>query len=1113
MTPRHSSLPLSVPLGVVTAFGVVTCAAAQTPPFMRQLNALDDSLSEAAFGSPPIEARPSVYWVWLNGYTDREQLTRDLEAMKAMGLRGADIVDMGAINSPRYSYRLYPMAEEDDVVPVGPPFMGPESVQAIAHAIREAGRLGLELGLITSSSYNAGGPWITPELANMGLYCAVVAVEGPGTFDDTLPFPALPDGVYRGADGLPQHYEDVAVLAMPADLVPGYGFIFQPAGDRPVTIDRVVLYNTHTDSARQYGGDLYVKEFSVSVSTETTASADFREILRGTLEPRTGPQAFGIDPVAPKYVKLYLHSGHNPEQERLELGEFEAYSADGTNVLDKRIGGKLLHFTSEDAPEAGSWNAGNINDGAHADPHGSWRSGPMVRRLGDPANVLDLTDRLKGGGQLRWDIPAGRWTIARFVSTNTGQHLIVPSPKSDGLMLDHYNPAATDFHIRYIADRLLEALGRDSFEGTALKYLYMCSYEPHGTIPWSDDFLEALATRFGYDPTPYLPFLKGWRPAGPDSTALAARFHRDYNRFVADRLASAHYATGRRVSNEYGLGLCAEAGGPGGPVEALQASGELDLMRGEFWIGDGAFVMKGIASAAHGYGHRIAEMEAFTTGHHWTDGPFEYKPWADRAICEGSNRFVIHTFGHEPPEAGLPGWGYYAGVHFEPTNTWWSTARPLVDYLARISYIAQRGWPVADVCYYQGGDAPNKIPPKHLHPALGFGYDYDVTNPTVLLTRMGVRDRRLVLPDGMTYEVLILPDREDMDLEVLEKLAKLVRDGATVIGRRPTRSPGLTDYEARTARIRRVADRLWGKCDGKTVTEHAHGRGKLVWGRTVREVLAERGIGPDFDFVGSRPDESSVDFMHRRTSDADLYFISNKRPEAVELACSFRVAGRQPELWDADSGRVFAVRQYRVEGGRSHLTLRLDPHGSAIVVFRNRAADAQPLPTVERPTVVDTRNVGGDWTVRFPPGWGAPSERVFPELVSWTDDPDHGIKYFSGTATYEKTIEIPAEWLAHNRHIYLDLGQVRATAAVRVNERTLGVLWKPPFVLDLTEAIRPGRNRLAVEVTNVWKNRLIGDAELPPDRRFCRTNLRTKVSRGELQPSGLLGPVELRLMR
>jgi hypothetical protein len=378
---------------------------------------------------------------------------------------------------------------------------------------------------------------------------------------------------------------------------------------------------------------------------------------------------------------------------------------------------------------------------------------------------------------------------------------------------------------------------------------------------------------------------------------------------------------------------------------------------------------------------------------------------------------------------------------------------------------------------------------------------------------MGVKDGRLVLPDGMAYEVLVLPDREDMDLEVLEKLAKLVRAGATVIGRRPTRSPGLTDHEARTARIRQLADRLWGECDGQTVTEHAYGRGKVVWGRTVREVLAERGIGPDFDFVGSRPDESNVDFMHRRTSDADLYFVSNKRPEAAELACSFRVAGRKPELWDADSGRASAIPQYRVEGGRSHLTLRLDPHGSAIVVFRDRPADAEPLPTVERPTVVDTREVSGDWTVRFPPGWGAPSEKVFPRLISWTDDPDDGIKYFSGTATYEKTVEIPPEWLTDNRHIHLDLGQVRVTAVVRVNERTLGVLWKPPFVLDLTETVRPGGNRLTVEVTNVWKNRLIGDATLPPERRFCRTNLRTKVSGGALEPSGLMGPVELRLAR
>ena len=785
-----------------------------------------------------------------------------------------------------------------------------------------------------------------------------------------------------------------------------------------------------------------------------------------------------------------------------------------------------------------------------AEPHGVWRSGVQRKgRVDDLTAVVDLTGRVGKDGMLTWDVPPGEWAIVRFVCTNTGQHLIVPSPNSDGLMLDHLAPEPTEFHMRFIIDKLLAELKRRSFDGTALKYLYLCSYEPHSVVPWTPRFVEEFHRRRGCDPRPYLPLLLGWKTRQAD---LRARFLYDYRRVIADLLVEAHYAKAREVSNRYGAKLCAEAGGPGGPVEALRATGALDIMRGEFWIKTNVWVVKGIAAAAHIYGHKIVEMEAFTTGRDWLDGPFEYKPVADRALCEGTTRFVIHTFPHNPPGTGSPGWVYYAGVHFSPKNTWWPKARPLIDYLARCSHLLQQGLFVGDVCLYAGGHAPNKIPPRHIDPSLGFGYDYDVVNPEVLLTRMAARDGRLVLPDGMSYALLALPNRSEIDLEVLEKLEQLVKAGATVVGAKPTRSAGLRGYPGRDKQVRALADKLWGPCDGKAVKEHAYGRGRVVWGVGLRQVLEGRGIGPDFQFTSRRAD-AALDFIHRRTPEADVYFVRNKLPRWEEADCVFRVAGKRPELWRPDTGEMRPQPVYEQVTGGTRVPLRLAPYGSAFVVFREPAAAdaivriegappgepgglpaAEVLPTgdgvalrawragryvlrtaggkaksVEVSDVPAPVEIGGPWEVRFAKGWGAPPTKVFPKLVSWTDDADDGVKHFSGAAAYVKTFDVPAAMLGPDTHLVLDLGRVRFVADVWLNGKPLGILWKPPFRVDITKAAKVGTNHLEVEVTNLWRNRLIGDSHLPPDRRFCKTNGWVGTPKAPLLESGLLGPVRL----
>jgi hypothetical protein len=1103
---------------------------------------------ETDFRTPPQVARPSAYWLWLNGYANHEYLDQELKAFADQGVGGLCIFDMGARGNAKY----FP--------PAGPPFMSEESLETISRAIRIAKKHGLAVQLAACSSWDLGGSWVTPAHASMGLYRSELTVGGPSELDEALPLPSLPAAVPRDADGKPAFLKDVAVIGIAhAKRQPAHEFIFRlPRGDLH-RIDRVVLFNTESDDPGIYGeSHLYTKDFSVAISTTDKHAAEFHEIVVGSLKPNPGEQSFTFPPTNARYVRLRLRNGHNREFDTIQLGEFEVYSTDGVNVgasfrVDRtRDTAELVWFNSE-ANEGGKWTADKLNDGRKSGPNGSWRSAglpPLV--VEDLADIVDLTDRLSADGRLRWHVPAGTWTVMRFVCGNTGERLKVPSPNSDGLATDHFNAAATRHFIETLTSRLEARLG--DLPQSGLHQLYLPSYEVRGAI-WTPDFLDQFRKYRHYDMRKYLPVLAGYQVENDERTF---RFLYDFQKTLGDLLVDAYYRTASRAAHDAGLGIEAEAGGPGPPVhqvpvDALKALGAIDEMRGEFWPWrmkrDQLWVVKETACAAHIYGRKRVHMEAFTGFRHWEDGPFELKPAADRAFCEGMNHVVWHTSSHQPPEAGKPGWVYGAGTHLTPNLAWWSLSRPFIDYLARCSYMLQQGLFVGDVCYYYGDQGSNFVPPKHVDPSLGYGYDYDVANPEVILTRMTVRDGRVTLPDGMQYELLVLPDRADFDLSVLQKIEQLVQAGATVVGPKPTRANGLTDFPARDRQVRELADKLWGNCDGESVLEHQFGKGRVIWGRRLSDILKARGRGPDFTFTSSQ-DGTQLDFIHRRTDEADIYFVSNKRDRAESVTAEFRVTGKRPELWLPDSAETRELVVYEPTRDGIRVPLSLGPVGSAFLVFRkplsqNHLRAASPGLLVEphsetqvRVTVADNGSyslrtpsddsvaveirdlprpipVDNAWKIRFPTGWGAPNSATFTELKSWTAHEDSGIKYFSGIGRYETECNVPPAWLTEGRRVFLDLGRLWAVGHVRVNGDSVGTVWKPPYRVDITVAAHAGMNRLEIEVANTWSNRLVGDTSLPEDERFCRTNITVSGTPGRpwknvpLRECGLLGPVRL----
>lgn len=752
--------------------------------------------------------------------------------------------------------------------------------------------------------------------------------------------------------------------------------------------------------------------------------------------------------------------------------------------------------------------------------------------VGSPQTVFDISGHLNAKSALTWDVSAGDWRVLRFVCIGTNQHLVVPSPNSDGLIIDHLSAAATERHMMHIIRKLEEADPGHSI----LKVLSHDSYEVNPAHDWTDDFVQEFRKRRRYDPRPYLPLLAGWKLRNGD---IQRRFVADYRKTVGELITERHFAVSREVLHRHGMLLCAEAGHGGyARVDPLRALGQADIPRGEFWNGKRFWVTKEAASAANLYGRKFVEAESFTGWRNWLDGPLHYKQLFDVAVCAGLNRVVFHTFTHNPPEAGLPGFVYHAGEHFNANNTWWKQSGPMLTYMARCSYMMQQGNFVADVCFYYGDEAPNLVPSRRIDPnitpiyspdrclhcgrpmpidfhQLGSGYDYDYIDAHSILNKMSVDPETGSLTVGsMRYRLLVLPARDYINPEVLRKIYDLVRQGGTILMPvQPVRSNSLTDYPRRDQEVERLGKELRGSepADESGPASRIFGRGTVYTAGTAGQVLLHMGVQPDVTVLrgGSQEGSLRIDAIHRRTENADVYFVCNSAEEAKSLTCRFRSAEGSAEIWNPVTGDFRRARQVRRQSdGSCTLDLDLPAIGSAFVVFRR---DGEPL--AQESDLFADRAAGripitGDWTVAFQPGRRAPESVQFAELIDWTTADDAGINYFSGTATYAIQFDLSETLQGDFR---LDLGRVCETGDVSFDGEELGTVWTFPYSVKVpAELLSKGSHRLEVKVTNVWHNRLAGDQLLPEEERVTSTNLKGRPARNSpLVPSGLLGPVML----
>jgi len=780
----------------------------------------------------------------------------------------------------------------------------------------------------------------------------------------------------------------------------------------------------------------------------------------------------------------------------------------------------------------------------------------------DTAEIINVTSYFDSKkDELNWNVPSGEWKIYRYICSNSGQQLVLPSPLSAGLTVDHFDSTAVRTHLMYIINRLESVLG--NFRNTALNSFYLASYEARGFV-WTSTMVSKFKQVNGYDISKYIPSL-----FDPDifTAGITKKVQSDFKKTLSELIINNLYKNAKEVCNRYGLKINCEAGGPGyplynGPAEPLKALGTLDIPRGEFWINHSRYykdsngkdsidilrVVKEVAAASHIYEKGIVEEEAFTSFQHWQEGPFDMKPQGDRAFCEGMNRVVFHGFSHNITGSGFPGYVYHAGTHFNDKRAWWPKVNPFIKYISRLSSVFQKTDFVADVLWYYGDKIPNSATPKNAHFSVGAGYDYEVINTEILLNNLTVKNGKLVLSNGANFSLLALENEEAMNPDVLVKLKELASQGGIIIGDKPKKIAETKESQLSQKDGIELINQLW--TDVKTKN------GKIFSKITPLEMLRKQNVPPDFNY--SDKESQLLDYIHYKKDELDLYFIRNTSDEWISRECGFRQQDKVPEIWDPVTGEIISVTIYNQNDEYITMPLTLAPHGSQLIAMRKTnpilhytqiAAAGEHPPLLEftndgvlllRDGVVDLKNqnqsktinnhiqsqkLKGAWEVFFPENWGAPKKAFFSELTSWTNSETEGVKYFSGTATYKKTFQYDfPSGSSENKKVYLDLGNLSKIAEVWLNDQPLGITWSLPYKFDITNIIKHGDNNLTIEVTNTWSNRLTGDA-ITGDS-YTNTNIsktivatkgilpddQTRVSWIEvpLIKSGLFGPVNIK---
>jgi hypothetical protein len=1007
--------------------------------------------------------------------------------------------------------------------------------------------LGMEMAIAGSPGWSeSGGPWV-PAAHGMKKYVwSETVVEGGKPFNGSLPHPPQNTGAFQNIGvrdelgaaphSLPQFYADAVVVAfrMPfgakgsqavqpkitsngegleaamlsdGDLEKTTGVpLAQPGSEswiqfeypspetiravtyvtkNPGTIEALVTGVTAPEKTLEASddGQNFRKIVSLgggnapehTISFEPVTAKFFRVSFRPTPPPPLPDWAKGLDPSS-----LGLRIPQRPTQ--YEIAELVLHPDPRVNHFEEKAA-----FVPE--PDLYQFENPNMDDSL------------AIKK----SDVVDLTSRMRPDGTLDWTAPEGTWVVLRFGYSLLGITNHPATPEATGLEVDKLDHRFVKDYFEKYLDSYQQTVGRDEMGKKGIQYVINDSWEA-GSQNWTDDMLAQFKRLRGYDATPWLPVLTG---RVVENAQASDRFLWDFRKTIADLIANEHYGQLEETLHERGMGHYGESheGGRAFVADGMEVKKFNEVPMSAMWTQTPGVnkVQYGYnaddresASVSHIYGQNIAAAESMTAAAApWGWSPATLKPTADQELLNGINRFVIHESAHQPLADKKPGLtlGPF-GQWFNRNETWAEQAGPWIDYLGRSSFLLQQGHFGADLVYFYGEDSNLTAIFAHSAPDIPAGYGFDYINGDALIHELSVNDGLIVTKSGMEYKMLGLdPYSHHMSLPVLKAIHTLVENGAIVAGPKPTDDPSLGDDQTE---FQRLSSELFG--DGSGV--HKVGKGSVYSGQKLTEVLSALNLKPDFDYTKSGSD-SDVEFVHRKLKNGDIFFLDNRSDHDETIDATFRVAGKAPELWHAETSASEPV-SFKVADGRTTLPLHLEAWGTVFVVFRKPTSETSHL--VPKVTETQMGTIGGPWNVSFQDGRGAPNSITMDQLSDWSQNQDPGVKYFSGVGTYRKTLLASPDWFKSGARMWIDLGDVKNLAVVTVNGKDLGEAWHAPYRVDATSALKPGANEITIKVVNAWVNRLIGDQQ-PGATTFTFADVKPYKANSPLLPSGLLGPV------
>lgn len=1083
---------------------------------------------EAGFKEPPASAKPRTWMHAMSGNMTKAGITKDLESMSKVGIGGLLLfnVTQGIPNGPII-------------------YNSPEHHGMLQHAAKEAERLGLSFGVHNCDGWSSsGGPWVTPEESMKMIVWSETITEGGSVKNIPLAQPSTREGFYQ----------DIAVLAYPSmtteiddrDNGPtitasssnlNIPIISDGRVDNESTLPKEKASNPWIDFTYKTpktirSAKIIFNDRNATALLQTSEDGKNYTTVRELLKVRTGKGEWAIndhfDGITSNFFRLQFN-------QKITIKDVELTA----NYYIQNPLGRTAIARTEDVDLAAI---------------GTPTSAQTIAK----DQIRNLSADLDDNGRLKTDLPVGNWTILRFGYTSTGAFNNPASDEGRGLEVDKLSRPPFKKHYDAFVKKVIDGAG--PLAPNALQYVEIDSYEMGGQN-WTDDFDQIFESAMGYDFLSFLPLVAG---RFVDDGATSENVLSDYRKLIGDLMTENYFGYFTELCHADGIQSYIEPYGFG-PLNDLDVGATADIPMGEFWMNRPITQVASAVSSAHIYGKKVISAESFTSNPtiNWKGNPAMAKNSGDLAWTTGINEFMFHRFAHQANTHAVPGmtmnrWGF----HFDRTQTWWENAGAAwFKYIARGSYLLRQGKPVADLLIYIGEGAPNSTFGRNdFKPAIPSTINFDNVNTDVLLNRIESKDGVMVLPEGTQYSILVLKNVEKISLPTLKKIHALAKAGIPIYGEKPQMLAGYKNTKADLEEFATIAKEL-----GQLISTD------LDW----QAVLTKNKLAPDLKIT----DRPEIPYAHRKTAQEDIYFFFNPDSTAQTFEVDFRIENKIPELWNPMDGSITKLAQFSTEDQITKASIKLKANESIFVIFRETAAVAPTLLVKQSELVQDkldfalnehnelvanvsqngnyevqlpqgktwnlnaqdisiAANINGPWNLTFKNLDGSADDYVFDELLDWKDHPSDKVKYFSGTATYQKTIEIPSISLGDQVKAKLDLGMVNIVAQVSLNGQDLGVLWMPPFEVDISSALKEGINQLEIKVTNQWSNHLIGDERFPandggyklgphratdltmpawyvnnePLPKGGRTTFTTSpfYKDGDpLMPSGLIGPVKI----